>query len=126
VNARVGTITLAGQTFTVTQSGAAATIQFSAASFSVTEGVADLNVTINRSGDTSVAATVDYATSDTAGANKCSVINGIASARCDYLTTLGTLQFAANESSRTLSIPIIDDSYAEGTETFSMTLSNPS
>ncbi|HEV7473065.1 MAG TPA: DUF4214 domain-containing protein, partial [Pyrinomonadaceae bacterium] len=40
-------------------------------------------------------------------------------------TTLGTLRFAAGEVSRTISIPIIDDVYAEGNENFTITLSNP-
>ena len=85
-----------------------------------------LNVQVTRSGDTSVVSTVDYATSDTAGANNCNVIGGVASSRCDYLTTLGTLNFEAGETSKTISIPIIDDVYAEGNESFTVTLSNPS
>jgi hypothetical protein len=35
------------------------------------------------------------------------------------------LNFAAGETSKTISIPIIDDSYAEGNELFTVTLSNP-
>jgi len=92
----------------------------------VPEATPDAIVTVTRSGDSSAAATVNYATSDTSGANNCNVFNGAASARCDYLTTLGTLHFAANETSRTISIPIVDDSYAEGPESFTITLSNPS
>ena len=84
-----------------------------------------MTVHVSRTGgDTSSVFTVDYATSDTAGANDCNVANGIASSRCDYLTTLGTLRFAAGEISKTISIPIVDDAYAEGDETFSITLSN--
>ncbi len=52
------------------------------------------------------------------------MVNGIASSRCDYLTTLGTLHFAAVENSKTIAIPIIDDAYTEGDETFTITLSN--
>ena len=80
---------------------------------------------MTRTGSTSGAATVDYATSDGAGLNQCNQVTGLASARCDYETTLGTLRFAAGETSKQILIPIIDDSYAEGTETFSITLSNP-
>jgi hypothetical protein len=36
------------------------------------------------------------------------------------------LQFAAGETAKTISIPIIDDSYAEGNETFAVSLNNPS
>ena len=34
------------------------------------------------------------------------------------------MRFAPGETSKTISIPIIDDSYAEGTESFTVTLSN--
>lgn len=68
--------------------------------------------------------TVAFATGDTAGAQPCSTVNGKASSRCDYMTTLGTLSFADGENSKTIRIPIIDDSFADGTETFTVTLSN--
>src|SRR5262249_16307883 len=45
--------------------------------------------------------------------------------RCDFATVVGTLNFAASETSKSFVVPIIDDSYAEGTETFSVVLSNP-
>jgi hypothetical protein len=110
--------------FTVTTP--ANTVQLSAATYSVSEATADAVVTVNRVGDTTAAATIDYSTSDTAGANNCNVVNGAASSRCDYLATLGTLHFAANETSKTISIPIVDDSWTEGPETFAITLANPS
>ena len=107
------------------------TIQFSTANKSASEGNPDItknDLTINviRSGDTSGTSTVDYTTSDTAGASPCSTTGVGASSRCDYLTTLGTLTFAAGETLKTISIPIIDDVYAEGDENFTITLSNPS
>jgi hypothetical protein len=51
--------------------------------------------------------------------------NGVASSRCDYATNIGTLRFAAGESSKTIFIPIVDDAWAEGTESFTLTLSHP-
>jgi hypothetical protein len=79
-----------------------------------------------RTGDlTSGPASVSYATSDQAGTADCSVREFHASSRCDYLTTVGTLHFSANEISRSLSIPITDDSYADDGESFNFTLSNP-
>ena len=101
------------------------TIQFNVSTLSVSEGTPDAIVTVNRFGDTSAPATVAYGTSDNAGSQPCNVFNGNASLRCDYLITLGTLQFAANETSKTIMIPIIDDTYKEGDETFSFGLSNP-
>jgi hypothetical protein len=101
-------------------------IQFSAETYTVNEGIASAIVPVNRTGDISAAATVDYATSDTSGANNCNVISHVASSRCDYLTTIGTLHFAPNEVSKDISILIIDDAYAEGNENFTITLTNPS
>lgn len=96
----------------------------SSATYSVGEADGHVTITINRTGDTTSAASVDYATSDTAGLQPCSLFNGVASQRCDYATTIGTLRFASGEASKTISIPIVDDSYAEGSESFTITLSN--
>jgi hypothetical protein len=101
------------------------TIQFSAPNYPVSEATPDAIVMVTRTGNTSAAATVNYATSDTSGVNNCNVISSAASSRCDYLATLGTLQFSANETSKTISIPIVDDSWKENTENFTITLSNP-
>jgi hypothetical protein len=68
--------------------------------------------------------TVDYFTSDSAGASDCRLLSGVASSRCDYLPTGGSLRFAANETSKSITIPIVDDAYAEGAETFTFALSN--
>jgi hypothetical protein len=102
------------------------TIQFSTTAVSASEGSKVLNVTATRSGGNQLPASVAYTTTDLAGANKCDVINGKASSRCDYITTLGGLNFASGETSKTISILLIDDAFAEGDETFSITLSNPS
>jgi Calx-beta domain/Domain of unknown function (DUF4214) len=98
--------------------------EFSASSFSVGETAGSSQIIITRT-NTAGAATVDYSTSDGAGLNECTVVNGTGSSRCDYATSIGTLRFAAGESSKPIFIPIIDDSYAEGNETFTLTLSNP-
>jgi N-acetylneuraminic acid mutarotase len=100
------------------------TVQFNAANFSASEGDGSAVITLTRTGDTSGAATVSFATSDTAGLNNCNVVNGVASARCDYITSVGMARFAAGESSKTISIPLIDDAYAEGNESFTITLTN--
>jgi uncharacterized protein YcnI len=99
-------------------------VQLSATAFGMTEGTSSLSVQVSRIGNTAESSTVDYATSDTAGANNCNVVGGVASSRCDYITTLGTLSFAAGEVSKTIAIPIVDDVYAEGNETFTIALSN--
>ena len=84
--------------------------------------------TVTRTGDTSGTATVDYRTIDTdAFTLGCAdAINngGGAFARCDFSTTVGTLSFAVNETSKTITVPIIDDGHVEGAETFQLRLSN--
>jgi hypothetical protein len=100
--------------------------QLASAGFNVNEGATSLIVTVTRTGNTSGVSTVDYATSDSSAANNCYTITGLASSRCDYLTTLGTLHFSAGETNKTILIPIVDDVYAEGSENFTFVLSNVS
>jgi len=97
------------------------TVQFTGANYTVSEGDGHVNVILNRTGDATSAA-VSVTTSDTAGTQNCNVANGKASSRCDYIATIGAVRFAAGETSKSISIPIIDDSYAEGNETFSVSL----
>ena len=59
--------------------------------------------------------TIDYATSD-----------GTATAGADYTSTSGTLTIGAGSSSGTVEVPVIDDEHNEGSETFTLTLSNAS
>ena len=62
--------------------------------------------------------TVDYATRDLVGG---------AIAGDDYTATSGTLTFAATETSKTITVPILnDDVYENALEAFSVDLSNPS
>ena len=72
----------------------------------------DFVVTLSRALSQSV--TVGYATAD-----------DTASAGADYTETAGTLTFAAQETSKTVSVPVLDDAHDEGTETMTLTLSGP-
>ena len=56
----------------------------------------------------------DYATED-----------GTAAAGADYTATSGTLTFAAGETAKTVSVPVLDDAIDEGKETMRLLLSNP-
>src|SRR5439155_22546738 len=102
------------------------TIQFSAASYAVSETGPRVDITLTRGGNVTSSASVNFVTNDGAGLTNCDVINHIASPRCDYINTLGTMTFAAGETSKSFSVAIIDDSYAEGAETFTISLNNPS
>jgi Calx-beta domain len=102
------------------------TVQFSSTDYSVSEGSPRVDITLSRSGDTSGAASVSYVTNDAAGLQNCDMVNGLASPRCDYENTIGTVQFAAGETSKSFSVAIVDDSYAEGNESFTVSLTGAS
>jgi hypothetical protein len=89
-------------------------IQLSSQAYNVNEGSNNLQVAVTRNGDLSASSTVSYTTG-----------GGTATAGADYTATAGTLTFAAGESSKTITIPILNDNVFEGTESFDFTLSNP-
>jgi hypothetical protein len=80
---------------------------FSPGTYSVNEAAGLVTVTVVRTNDVTQAATVDYATDDTGASTNCSALNsGLSSQRCDYTSVFGTLKFAANETQKTIDIPI--------------------
>lgn len=100
-------------------------VSFSAANYNVNESDGVVHVIVTRSGDTTVAFNVDYATNDTGAATNCAALNtGLASSRCDFDTVLGTLKFAANQTQATIDVTINQDGRTEGPETFTVGLSN--
>ena len=102
-----------------------ASAQFNSADFHVAEENGIAIVTISRTGDTNRVATVDFQTTDNFSGN-CSVVNGTASATCDFGTAGARLRFGVGDISKTILISVVDDGYVEGNETFTLTLSNPS
>jgi hypothetical protein len=108
------------------------TVQFSGGSYQINEGAnntqqgfASLLVEVTRAGDVSNPATVKYISSDQSGGNECDAVTGHASQRCDYTLVAGTLRFAAGETVKTISVPVINDGYKEGSELFSLKLQKP-
>ena len=88
----------------------------SVADIEVEEGAgAVLGFTVALSRAASNSLTVDYATSD-----------GTATAGADYTSASGTLTIGAGNSSAGIDIAVIDDEHNEGSETFTLTLSNAS
>ena len=82
----------------------------------VTEGQNDTaKVLVTLSSAPAGTMTIPYATQDLT-----------ASAGSDYTFTSGTLAFAAGETSKAISVPIIDDSGVEGPEALLVDLGNPS
>ena len=107
------TVTLTSSTPTPTPG----VVQFSASTATATEtlnATTKVDLTVTRTGNASSAASINYASSDAS-----------ASERSDYLAALGTVRFQPGETTKTISVFIVDDSYGEAAETFSVTLSNP-
>jgi len=75
-------------------------------------GTANAVFTVTRTGTTSQAVTVAFATSD-----------GSARAPGDYTATTGTVSFAASESTKTITVAVAGDTLDEDDETFTVTLS---
>src|ERR1044071_9380306 len=94
---------------------------------SFNEGSGHASVTVTRTSGTSTTENFNYATSDTSGLTPCAPTppTGVASSRCDYATSIGTLRFAAGETSKTIFIPLVDDAFSEGSETLTLTLNIP-
>lgn len=97
----------------ITDNDEAPTLSINDATVLESAGNAEFTVTLSAASGQAVS--VDYATS-----------NGTASAASDYSSTSGTLSFAAGETTKTISVPIFDDSTDDDDETFDVTLSNAS
>jgi subtilisin len=112
---RSGTIVAGGRTFTVTQaSNTASLVQFATTGTNVNESAGKVDIAVSRTGNTLNAATVDFVTADVS-----------ADRRKDYTQAQGRLTFAPGEISKTVTILITDDVFAESSETLTLTLSNP-
>jgi len=98
-------------TFTV---ATAPTVQFSAANYSVAENGVLATITVTRTGDLSAFSSVQYTT----------LLSGTASS-ADFIIVTGPVSFDPGESSKTFTVPIIDDALDETNETINLVLSNP-
>uniref|UniRef100_UPI0038923078 Calx-beta domain-containing protein n=1 Tax=Acinetobacter baumannii TaxID=470 RepID=UPI0038923078 len=83
------------------------------ATINETAGTATYTVTLT--GNTSLPVTVNYGTA-----------NGTATSGTDYTSTSGTLTFAVGETSKTITIPILNDFKVENSENYTISLSSPS
>ncbi|HWE02698.1 MAG TPA: Calx-beta domain-containing protein [Tepidisphaeraceae bacterium] len=93
----------------------AAQTAFSASAYSANENQGTTTITVNRTGSTVGAVSVNYATSD-----------GTAVAGTDYTATSGTLNFSDGQSTATFTIPLLNVNNGAGTKSLNLTLSNPS
>ena len=89
-------------------------LQFSNTTISFDESSNSAVITVTRTGETSAAASVNYATT-----------GGSAVERSDYLAAIGKLNFAAGENSKTITVFLVNDTFGEGAESFNLSLTNP-
>lgn len=113
-NASNATIAVAQGTGTIVNDDSAGKLQFSSQAFSAGEDAVIAVITVNRLDGATGIVTANFATS-----------NGTATAGSDYTATSGTLTFLQGETSKTVSIPIVNDNLLESAETVNLTLSNP-
>jgi hypothetical protein len=90
-------------------------IGFLTSSAQTTESERSVAVKVIRSGNNSDTVSVDFATAD-----------GTAVAGSDYIPVNGRLTFRPGEIEKTILIDIVDDNVSERTETFTLSLFNPS
>jgi subtilisin family serine protease len=90
-------------------------IQFATAGYSVAETTASVTITVQRVGPATATVAVDY------------VLAGVTAdgGAVDFGGADGTLTFLPGQTSKTIVIPIVNDTVNETPETFTVTLSNP-
>ncbi len=90
------------------------TLQLGQASYDVHEDAGVVSIGVIRTGGSTGPVTIHYATAA-----------GTATPGADYVQGAGDLNFIDGQLGATITVPIIDDSLAEGDETFTISLSNP-
>jgi hypothetical protein len=105
---------------TITIADNESTLQFDAPTVNVAENAGTLTLNVTRTGSTALAQNVNW-----------TAANGSAMAGSDYGTMglatppSGVLSFAAGQSTKSISIPILNDALIEGPETFTVKLASP-
>lgn len=89
-------------------------LAFSTSTYTVSESGTSITIPVYRTTGVGGSVSVSYVTSD-----------GTATAGADYTATSGVITFADGDSIENITIPIIQDSLTESSETFSLTLSSP-
>ena len=112
-NATLGTPT--SQTVTISNDDSQPTLSWQSSAVSVSEAAGSVGLVVQLSTAATSNVTVNYATTA-----------GTATAGSDYTTASGSLTFLPGETSKTVNVPITNDSAQESNETFIVALSSPS
>jgi hypothetical protein len=99
---------------TVAESAGPPVIQMANASVQANEHDASMTFTVVRGGATGSSVSVSYSTTA-----------GTATPGADYTDVSGTLTFSAGVTTRTFSVPLLDDQTFESNETFAATIHSP-
>ena len=89
-------------------------LRFAAPTYSVRKDGTTATITVSRTLGDGGAVSVNYATSD-----------GTAKAGTNYTSTSGTLNFPDGQTTKTFTVPILDDPVPLGSETLNLSLSTP-
>ncbi len=126
VNAAANTATITGVTsfsdWTLAEPSALTapgTLQLSGSTYSGAENSGSVSVTVNRTGGTDGAVTVDYALTGGTATGGAACTAGV-----DYINTGGTVSFANGEASKSFNVTFCGDTDVESDETFNVNLSN--
>jgi len=98
---------------TITVPDAGGDFAFSAGTYQAADNSGSATITVDRTGATTNAVNVSYATSD-----------GTAAAGTNYSSVSGTLAFAAGQTQKTFTVPILDQQLYKNDETLNLTLSD--
>ncbi len=90
-------------------------LEFDAASYTVNEGAGTASINVRRVGGSDGQITTQFATTS----------GGTATITSDYSATSGTVTFLDQETVKTVTFPIINDTQDEPNETVNLVLSNP-
>ena len=111
----IDTVTPPSPTPTPTPTPAITTVQFSAAQFQVTEDCTEVTISVTRTGPLTAFQTVEYMTVDNSAKQK-----------TDFTYAEGSISFASGEATKSFTLLISEDAYAEGNENFIVGLRHPS
>ena len=102
------------QTVTIVDDDNPGSLQFSTAALTATENGGSVTVTVNRTGGTLGAVSVDYASAP-----------GTATAGIDFTAVSGTLNWPSGDgAAKTFALPILNDALIDANETIVLTLTN--
>jgi hypothetical protein len=101
-------------THTVSLQNDRAPVEIASATYAATTNDASVDITVTRTGNTTIPVTVAYSTA-----------NGTATADEDFTAAMGTLSFLAGQTTKTINVPLLGNRHAADGVQFTLDLSSP-